>query len=242
MGIRTGVTGFFTLVIGSPILFIFTIFTCLYLIYTIFYIFTSSAPNAALSEELGVFSILLGLLSILYALYSTVSTTKKLDLAQKQLSDIQTDYWNTRGIDLYKQKQYRDADQSYERAINLNPHDAKVWMNIAASLYEQNKLDEALKAIDMAIEMDQSRSNSYNIKGLILRSKAIKDLEKQIELNSGLTEVRISKYEVPFDQTNVFIENYFELNNETSGAWNNEGEALLAQALIVLEKSIELQL
>lgn len=95
----------------------------------------------------GILGIFVGSLSIIIAIYSIESTTKKLDASIKQLSEIQIDYWNTRGIDQYKQKKYREADQSYERAISLNQNDAKIWTNIAVSLYEQKMLDEALYAI-----------------------------------------------------------------------------------------------
>jgi tetratricopeptide (TPR) repeat protein len=216
--------------------------------YFIHFIIPLGLSSVLSDSSTGVVSIFIGLFSLLCAVYGIRSSTdqlndaqKRLSNTQKQLSEIQIDYWNTRGIDLYKEKNYREADQSYERAINLNPQDTKVWINIANSLYEQSKLEEALNAINKAIEMDQSRADSWNGKGMILRAKATNALERHIELNTELTEVRTSKYTIPFAQPIVFLENNMDLNNESSGAWDNKGEALLAQALVALEKAIELK-
>jgi len=233
---KASVVRFFNLITNSQILFIFAIFICLYSFYTYLYIFIFY-PTSNISEKSGIISILIGFIGLFYAVYSTVSTTKKLDQAQERLRDVQIDYWNTRGIDLYKQKNYREADQSYERTINLNPQDTKVWVNIAVSLYKQNKLDEALNAINVAIEMDPSRSDSWNNKAIIIRTKATNIIEKQIKLNTELKMVIINKYVVPFAQPIVFV----ELNNEAFGAWDNKGEALLSQALLALEKAIALK-
>jgi tetratricopeptide (TPR) repeat protein len=237
---RSSAIAVLNLLIKSPIFFIITAFAISYLLWTIYYIQKSPTPNAALSEKLGVLSILVGLLSILYALYSTISTTKELEIAQKRLGDIQIDYWNTRGIDLYKQKNYRDADLSYDKALNLSPKDTKIWMNMAVSLYEQSKLDEALNAINQAIEIDQKRADSWNTKGLILYKKAIKASEKQIELDNDHKDVKIRKYAVPYAQP-IILENQMDQNNENSGVWRNKDEALFEQSRIALEKAIEIR-
>jgi tetratricopeptide (TPR) repeat protein len=201
---------------------------------SILYLFGFLGFSKSFGEDIGTS---IGFIALIIAVYSIQSTTKQLDTAQKQLSDIQIDYWNTRGIDQYKQKRYREADQSYERTINLNQQDTKVWINIAVSLYEQNKLDEALNAINKAIDMDQGRADSWNNKAIIIRSKATNIIEKTIDLNTELKMVQTSKYVVPLAQPIVFM----ELNNEALGAWDNKGEALLAQALLALERAIELK-
>ncbi len=161
-------------------------------------------------------------------------------MAQKQLTDIQIDYWNVRGIDLYKQKNYRDADISYERALSLDPTDAKIWINMAASLFEQGMLDEALKAINKAIEIDQSREDSWNIKGLILLKKATKALENRIELDIDLKNVRVKKFAASYAQPIILLE-LNEKNYEISGVWRNKEEALVEQARIALDKALEIK-
>jgi tetratricopeptide (TPR) repeat protein len=236
---RISIARFFGIIIGSFSLSFFIIITIFYFIY-VFYLW--SDPKASLSDKSAVSGTFIGFLGILIAWYSLVSTTKQLNQAQKQLSDIQTDYWMTRGIDLYKKKEYRDADRSYKRAIDLNPDDTRVWINLASSLWEQNKLDEALNAINKAIEINPSRADSWNSKGMILRNKATNDLEQYIELNTELTEVRINKCVVPFAQPIVFFGNHMDdPNNETIGTWNSTGEVILVQALVALEKAKELK-
>jgi tetratricopeptide (TPR) repeat protein len=231
--------------------FILNILYIIVIITTVFYfmhIIIPLYPSLVLSDSsTGAISIFIGLLSLIYAIFGINSSTNQLNDAQKRLSntqerlsDIQIDYWNTRGIDLYKGKKYRDADLSYEKVITLNRHETKAWMNVAVSLYEQSKLDEALNAINTAIEMDQSRADSWNIKGMILRIKAINALENHIELNTDLTEVWVTKHVIPYAKAIVLLENHVP-SNDTSGAWNNKGEAILAQALVALEKAIALK-
>ena len=232
--------------------YILWILYILLIIITIFYFIhfiVPLYPSRILSDSSsGAISIFISLLSLIYALYGINSSTNQLNDAQRRLSntqeklsDIQIDYWNTRGIDLYKQKNYRDADLSYEKVLSLGPNDAKIWMNMAVSLYEQSRLDEALNVINKSIKIDQSRADSWNTKGLILHKKAIRASEEQIVFDIDLKEVNVSKYAVPFAQPIILLENQMEQNNETSGVWRNKDEALFEQARIALEKSIEIK-
>jgi tetratricopeptide (TPR) repeat protein len=156
----------------SPLFLIIAIFTYSYLIYTGYYIYISPTPDAALSEELGVISILIGLVGLLYTLYSAITSGKQLDQTLKDLSKIQIDYWNTRGMDQIKKKDFHDASQSYQMAININPIDVRIWINIAGSLFWQKKHDDALDAINRAITINPEREDAWNAKALILREKS----------------------------------------------------------------------
>lgn len=226
----------------SPLFLIISIFTYSYLIYTGHYIYISPNPDPALSEKLGVISILIGLVGLLYTLYSAIASEKLLDQTLKDLSKIQIDYWNTRGMDQIKKKDFHDAIQSYQMAININPIDVRIWMNIAVSLFRQKKHDEALDAINRAITINPEREDAWNAKAMILREKAIASLENDIELDTEITEIKFYKMAIPFAQNIIFAENTMLPNTEIFGIWDDKTKSLLAQAEVALKKAIELKL
>ena len=174
----------------SPLFLIIAIFTYSYLIYTGYYIYTSPTPDAALSEKLGIISILIGLVGLLYALYSAIISGRQLEQTLKNLSKIQIDYWNARGMDQIKKKDFFDASQSYQMFANINPIDVRIWINIAGSLFRQKKYDEALDAINRAIKINHEREDAWNLEAMILREKAIASLEYDIELDTEITEIK----------------------------------------------------
>lgn len=226
----------------SPLFLVVAIFTYSYLIYTGYYIFTSPTPNASLSEELGVISILIGLVGLLYTLYSAITSGKQLDQTLKDLRNIQIDYWNTRGIDQIKKKDFHDASQSYQMAININPSDVRIWINIAGSLFWQKKHDDALDAINRAIRINPERADAWNAKAMILREKAIALLENDIELDTEVTEIKFHKMAVPFGQNIIFTEIKKLPDTKAYGIWDDKIKSLLAQAEVTLRMAIDLKL
>lgn len=138
----------------SPPIQIITILTLLSSISELNYIYGPSTPKEYRSEVFGFVSILIGLVGLLYALYSTVISGKQLKQASNEIGKMQIDYWNTRGIDQIRKKEFYDAGQSYQMAININSNDVRIWINIAGSLFRQKMYDDALQAINKAIEID----------------------------------------------------------------------------------------
>lgn len=69
-------------------------------------------------------SISIGFFGLIVAMHSLESTTA-------QLKDIQTDYWNVRGLDQDKQRNYHNALQAFDRAIRIDPQSIKCRINKA---------------------------------------------------------------------------------------------------------------
>ena len=83
-----------------------------------------------------------------------------LESSTYQLKEIQTDYWNTRGIDHRKNKGYYDAFQAFDKGIRLDNRSTKCLVNKANALCQKGKrfgdessLEEALKTINYAISI-----------------------------------------------------------------------------------------
>jgi len=98
-----------------------------------------------------IFSISVGMTGLILALWSIQSTTIS-------FNEIQADYWNTRGIAKVDKKDYHNALQAYDKAIDIDAQSIKCWINKANGLLEQGRryhdktsLINALKTIDEAI-------------------------------------------------------------------------------------------
>ncbi len=61
-------------------------------------------------------------------------------------------------------------------AVRLNPGDAEAWFDLAGRLKEQNRVDEALSALERVLELDKDHSDAPGARGLLLLVKG--DLER----------------------------------------------------------------
>jgi tetratricopeptide (TPR) repeat protein len=82
-----------------------------------------------------------------------------------------------------------DAIQLYREAIELEPDNPKLYFGLSQSLARNNELESAIKALNMAIENDDTFSVFYSNRGLYYyklkqAANAISDLETAIQLDS----------------------------------------------------------
>jgi tetratricopeptide (TPR) repeat protein len=102
-------------------------------------------------STIDIISISIGLIGLIFALWSIRSTTIS-------LNDIQSDYWNVRGLDEGRQRNYHNAIQSFDKAARIDPRSIKCLINKANVLREKGKtycdelsLIEAFRAAQQAI-------------------------------------------------------------------------------------------
>lgn len=107
--------------------------------------------DLSIDRFLGYISILIGLASVSLALLSMQSTIIS-------LKDIQSDYWNVRGLDQKKQENYFDAFQAFDKSVRINSVSIKSLINKANALIEKGRkyqdktsLIEAIRVIEQAI-------------------------------------------------------------------------------------------
>jgi tetratricopeptide (TPR) repeat protein len=72
------------------------------------------------------------------------------------------------GVELFDQKQYAEAINSFNEAIKLDPTQPAVYARLGDSYRELKKYDEALQAYDKAIELEPSNTNLLTNKGVVL--------------------------------------------------------------------------
>jgi len=79
--------------------------------------------------------------------------------------------YNLWGILLSNQGNYEEAIVKYQKSINFNPRDARVFFNWGSVLSKQIKYDEAIDKFKIAIKLDPKFSEAYNNWGNILYRK-----------------------------------------------------------------------
>lgn len=113
---------------------------------------------------------------------------------------------------------------------------AEEWFNQGVALGKEDKLEEALKAFEKAIEIDPRYAWAWNNKGVALdrlsrHDEALKAFEKVIEIdpqdakawfNKGVSLGGLGKH----DEALKAFEKAIEIDPQDARAWHNRGEAL----------------
>ncbi len=140
--------------------------------------------------------------ALILLLLSVLSTYA---LAQENSAE----YWLNEGHELFANGSYEEAVKAYDRAIELEPNNATLYIAKVPSLNmlaiitnNQSKRNESLEAIDKALQMDPKDPRAWELKGSVLSQmkrynesmeaydKAIENIESyqgnQTEMLSGL--------------------------------------------------------
>jgi hypothetical protein len=96
--------------------------------------------------------------------------------------------WVGQGLALYTQSKYNEAIQAFDKAIEINPQDAKAWYERGYALDSQGKYKEAIPALDKAIELDPRNAEAWYEKGIALKAQGKYDeaqraYDKAIEID-----------------------------------------------------------
>lgn len=82
--------------------------------------------------------------------------------------------WLQEGDTFYRTRHYKEALAAFNRALLLNPYDARGYSGRSMALYELKRYSEALAACDFAIQLDPNFAAAYHTKGLVLEQLARK--------------------------------------------------------------------
>lgn len=112
---------------------------------------------------------------------STPAETKLAPRAAAQLA-------NDRGLALYRERRYDEAEQAFTEALKLQPKFALAANNLGFVYFKRGKPTEAARWFQQAIEMDGSRALAYlNLGDALLMSgdepKALQAYERFVALN-----------------------------------------------------------
>jgi tetratricopeptide (TPR) repeat protein len=137
----------------------------------------------------------------------------------------------------HKNGKWKEADSVYEEILTEEPENAEVMYILATSQMSQNKLEEALKTINKAIEVNDNAPSFLQLKGAVLArlgqtEKALKTLEKAIKQNPNLYQAHIAIgyiYYTKADKKNA--EKHYRMAIKIDGK-KPEGHVNLANILI----------
>ncbi len=98
--------------------------------------------------------------------------------------------WTNKGNAFTNVGNFNAAIQCHNKALKIKPENAIVHLNLAITLYGNNKHEEAIKWIDSSILLNNKNDNAWNTKGKILAEieraeEAIKCYCEAIKLNKS---------------------------------------------------------
>ncbi len=108
---------------------------------------------------------------------------------------------------LFAKKQYKDAQDEYQLAINKDPNEINGYIGIANAYYQQGMYNQAVNAANSALRQDQRSKDAYWIRSFAYHKKmdymsAINDLSQIIVMYPKakyLNDVLFKRGEIYFD-------------------------------------------
>jgi tetratricopeptide (TPR) repeat protein len=148
-----------------------------------------------------------------------------------------------------------EALTCFERALEINPRDARVWSNKGVALARLGRPAEALTCYDRALDINPRFAGVWSNKGVTLArlgrpAEALTCFEQDLEINprdpvawfnKGLALEELSR---PAEALTCY-ERALEINPRDAKAWYNKGVALRdlrrhAEALTCFERALEI--
>ncbi len=163
--------------------------------------------------------------------------------------------WLRKGYSFERKEEYKNAIESYDKALEINPDYADAWGAKGWSLYEMDEADEAINCYDKAIEIKPKTPRFWNNKGVALESmeksdEAFRCYEKAIEIRSNYAVAWCNKGDLlsdlgKHDEAIECYERAIQTRPKFEYAWNLKGWTLLElykyeEALNCFNKAIEL--
>jgi len=143
------------------------------------------------------------------------------------------DAYNSWGAALAGQRKYADAIAQYNKAIDLNPLDHKIFFNRAVAFEASRDYDRAIADYSQVIKLDRRNVAAFNNRGVVWRAKgdidrALVDYDRAIEIDSGFYYSHANRASAlcakgQLDQAVAAINRAIQINPRYSTAYNNRG-------------------
>ena len=107
------------------------------------------------------------------------------------------------GTLLYKQENYEEALQCYDKILEIEPENFRVLNYKGNILYNQGKYEKALKCLIRALEINSESSNGWFTRGEILI--ALGDYEEAMKCLNKALEIEPGDIEAWYNRGNILI-------------------------------------
>jgi tetratricopeptide (TPR) repeat protein len=188
----------------------------------------------------------------------------KIDKLRRRIEDLQdlipaavqsAKYYFKQGNAFYFDKQYEEALDSYNKAIEINPDYVPAWHNRGRPLSRLKRYKEAFDSYNKAIEINSDYFLSWYNRGIVLRKlgryeEAFDSYNKAVEINPnyvsawynrGIVLRKLGRYEEAINSYSKAI----EINPDYVSAWYNIAcyyalQANIEKTVSNLKKTIEI--
>lgn len=104
-------------------------------------------------------------------------------IAQAIRRDPQPIYLSTLGSTLQRQRRFEEALKTFDKAIQLKPDDAKMWIRLGKVLIDLDRMNEALQSFQQALKLDPQDWDATDRTAYVLfRQKRFEEALKQYDL------------------------------------------------------------
>jgi len=175
-------------------------------------------------------------------------------LSDKDSSEL-SDIFFAKGFVLGELKEYDQAIEANQKALEINPKHDKAYNNMGRAYDRKGEYDQAIEAYQKAVEINPKKDGAYNNMGIAYGNK--KEYDKEIEAYQKAVEINPKKDEAynnmgiayykkgEYDQAIDAYEKAIEINPKRDEAYYNMGIAYRKkgeydQAIEAYQKAIEI--
>ena len=102
--------------------------------------------------------------------------------------DALSEWQVSQGLNYSGQQHYDEAINSYNAAMQLNPHNVRVYINRGNAHFSKNQYEAAISDFDQAIRMEPDKSTAYSARGRVYYSqggysRALADYNEALRLD-----------------------------------------------------------
>lgn len=106
----------------------------------------------------------------------------------------ESQFWSGKGLVLHSLKNLKDAETSYQKAVDLNPYNTHAWNNLALLYNNRGENQKAIDVCKKSIEMKPKNTTAYSILGDIYRQLGQYEDSKECYQTAARLEPKVAQY------------------------------------------------
>lgn len=147
-----------------------------------------------------------------------------------------TDAMNMLGVMAQEQNDYHKALDWFDKALQIQPDNAKIQVNKATTLIHLTRWSEALVACEASLVLEPEDADAWNNRGIVLRhmgdsAAALESFDNALKFDSGLKIAKINRAYVlhelkRLDEAVANFDEILALHPSLAEVWNSRANSL----------------